>query len=196
MNHRLKISLVFLVSLFYTISIQAQVGIFSKEDLLNYTHLWQGARYPDGRPKVSDEILERMKKVSIEEAWSVCNRHNYSNQFEGNWVLSRQNPVLTGRAVTAFFIPQRPDVNDVINETGKKAGRIGGQNSWIIDTIVEGDVIVVDLMGKVVDGTFLGDNLANSIWVKSGGTGVVIDGGARDIEGVLEIPDFPIFNRG
>jgi regulator of RNase E activity RraA len=196
MNRHLHIVFVFLIPLFYTISVPAQVGIFSREDLINYTYLWQGERFLDGRPKVSDELLERMKEVSIEEAWSVCNRHSYFNQFEGNWVLSRQNPVLVGRAVTAYFIPKRPDLNDVINETGKKAGRIGGQNSWIIDTIVEGDVIVVDLMGKVVDGTFLGDNLANSIWVKSGGTGVIIDGGARDIEGVLEIPDFPIFNRG
>ena len=196
MNFQLKILQVIVIMLIYTISTQAQVGIFSNEDLISYTNLWQGERYPDGRPKVSNELLERMKGVSIEEAWSVCNRHNYFNQFEGNWVLSRQNPVLVGRAVTAYFMPQRPDVHNVINETGKKAGRIGGQNSWIIDTIVKGDVIVVDLMGKVVEGTFLGDNLANSIWVKSGGTGVVIDGGARDIEGVLEIPDFPIFNRG
>ena len=126
MNYLLKISLVFLVTLFYTISPQAQVGVFSQEDLLNYKSLWQGERFPDGRPKVSNELLERMKAVSIEEAWSVCNRHNYSNQFEGNWVLSRQNPVLVGRAVTAYFIPQRPDVNDIINETGNKVGRIGG----------------------------------------------------------------------
>ena len=174
----------------------AQVGVFSKKDLIEYTSLWKGERFPDGRPKVSDDLLERMKEVSIEEAWAVCNKHGYVNQFEGNWVITRENPVLVGRAVTAYFQPIRPDVNDVINAKGKEEGRIGNQNSWIIDTIVKGDVITVDLMGKVIDGTYLGDNLANSIWVKSGGTGVVIDGGARDIEGVLKIPDFPIFNRG
>jgi regulator of RNase E activity RraA len=84
----------------------------------------------------------------------------------------------------------------VIKKNGEKEGRIGGQNSWIIDTLVKGDVIVVDLMGKVIDGTFMGDNLANAIWAKSGGKGVVIHGGARDIQGVEEIPDFPVFNRG
>ncbi|MBN1561746.1 RraA family protein [candidate division KSB1 bacterium] len=174
----------------------AQVGVFSTEQLIKYTPQWKGERFDDGRPRVSDDILERMKGVSIEEAWAVCNRHGFVNQFESNWVVTEDEPVLVGRAVTAYFQPRRPDVDSVIAAQGKIDGRIGGQNSWIIDTIVEGDVIVVDLFGKVIDGTFLGDNLANSIWVKSGGTGVVIDGGARDIEGVMEIDDFPIFNRG
>ena len=175
---------------------EAQVGVFSKDDLVKYSPLWEGERFPDGRPKVPDDILERMEGVAIEEAWSVLRRHGFSHQFEADWVVTEDDPVLVGRAVTAFYQPLRPDVNDVINEKGKQDGRIGAQNSWIIDTLVKGDVIVVDIYGKVIDGTFLGDNLANSIYVKTGGTGVVIDGGARDIEGVMEISDFPIFNRG
>lgn len=179
------------------LSVSAQVGVFSKDHLIEYSAPWKGERFPDGRPKVSDDILQRMKQVSIEEAWAVLRRHGFNNQFEGNWVLAGPNePVLVGRAVTAYFHPVRPDVNDGIKKQGEKDGRVGGQNSWIIDTVVKGDVIVVDLMGKVVDGTFMGDNLANSIWAKSGGTGVVIDGGARDIEGVEDIPNFPVFNRG
>jgi len=174
----------------------AQVGVFSREDLIKYTPAWTGERFPDGRPKVPDELIARMKEVSIEEAWAVCRRHGFVNQFEGNWVTTHADPVLVGRALTANFHPLRPDVNGVIEEGAKKERRVGGQNSWIIDTAVKGDVIVVDLMGKIVEGTFMGDNLANAIWARSGGTGVVIDGGARDIEGCLEIPDFPIFNRG
>lgn len=173
-----------------------QVGVFSKEDLIEYTPLWKGERFPDGRPKVPDEILKRMKPVAIEEAWAVCRRHGYNCQFEGNWVTTGKGPVLVGRAVTAYFHPLRPDLNQVVNQKGKRDGRIGAQNSWVIDTLVAGDVIVVDLMGKIVDGTFMGDNLANSIWAKSGGTGVVIDGGSRDLEGVEAIPDFPTFTRG
>lgn len=174
----------------------AQVGVFSKKDLIEYTPRWQGKRLPDGRPKVPGNILKRMKEVAIEEAWAVCRRHGYHCQFEGNWVTTGKNPVLVGRAVTAYFHPVRPGVNDVINRKGKQQGRIGAQNSWVIDTLVPGDVIVVDLMGKVVEGTYMGDNLANSIWAKSGGTGVVIDGGSRDLEGVEQIPDFPTFTRG
>lgn len=175
----------------------AQVGVFTKQHLVEYSPDWKGDRFEDGRPKVPDEILSRMREVSIEEAWAVLRRHGFNNQFEGNWVLAGPSqPVLVGRALTAYFFPVRPDVNDVTRKNGEKNGRIGGQNSWIIDTAVKGDVIVVDLMGKVIDGTFMGDNLANSIWAKTGGTGVVINGGARDIEGVEKIPNFPVFNRG
>lgn len=175
----------------------AQVGVFTKDQLMEYTPDWKGERFADGRPKVADDLLQRMKSVSIEEAWGVLRRHGFNQQFEGHWVLAGpQNPVLVGRAVTAYFFPVRPDVNGVIKQTGEKDGRIGGQNSWVIDTLVKGDVIVVDLMGKVIDGTFMGDNLANSIWSKTGGTGVIIHGGARDIEGVEAIPEFPVFNRG
>lgn len=175
----------------------AQMGVFTKEKLIECTPQWKGERFPDGRPKVPDDVLERMKAVSIEEAWAVLQRYRYNFQFEANWVIAGpKDPVLVGRAVTAYFLPARPDVNDVIQKKGKEKGRIGGQNSWIIDTIVKGDVIVVDLMGKIAEGTFMGDNLANSIATKSGGTGVVIDGGARDLEGVEEIPNFPVFNRG
>lgn len=178
------------------VSVQAQVGAFSKEQVIQYTPDWKGERFPDGRPKVSDDLLQRMKEVSIEEAWGTCRSHGFNNQFEGNWVVTGEKPVLVGRAVTAYFHPVRPDVNKVIAEQGRKDGRIGGQNSWIIDTVVKGDVIVVDLMGKIVDGTFMGDNLANSISAKSGGLGVVVDGGARDIQGVEEIPNFVTFTRG
>ena len=174
----------------------AQVGVFSKEHLIQYTPDWKGERFPDGRPKVPDDILQRMKNVSIEEAWGVCRSRGFNNQFEGNWVITGEKPVLVGRAVTAGFQPARSDVNRVINAKGKQEGRIGGQNSWVIDTLVPGDVIVADLMGRIVDATFMGDNLANSIWSKSGGTGVVIDGGARDLEGVEEIPNFVTFTRG
>jgi 4-hydroxy-4-methyl-2-oxoglutarate aldolase len=176
----------------------AQVGAFSKEQIVQYTSLWKGERFADGRPKVPDDILERMKEVSIEEAWGTCRSRGYNNQFEGNWVISGNSakPVLIGRAVTAYFHPVRPDVNQVIADQGRRDGRIGGQNSWVIDTVVKGDVIVVDLMGKIVDGTFIGDNLGNSIWSKSGGNGIVVDGGARDLEGNEEIPNFVTFTRG
>ena len=177
-------------------SVLAQVGVFTKEQVIQYTPDWKGERFPDERPKVSDDLMQRMRDVSIEEAWGVCRSHGFNNQFEGNWVVTGEKPVLVGRAVTAYFHPVRPDVNRVIAEKGRKENRIGGQNSWIIDTVVKGDVIVVDLMGKIIDGTFMGDNLANSIWSKSGGLGVIVDGGARDIEGVEEIPNFVTFTRG
>lgn len=175
--------------------VRAQVGVHDKDARLTYSPLWAGERFDDGRPKIPDDLIARLRLVSLEEAWGVLRRHGYHNQFEGNWVVTESDPVLVGRAVTAFFLPLRPDVNDVIQAWGTRTGQKGGQNSWIIDTLVKGDVMVVDLMGKVVDATIVGDNLANSVWTRSG-TGIVVDGGARDLEGVSAIPDFPVFNRG
>jgi len=173
----------------------AQPGLYTKDALMAYTPLWKGDRFPDGRPKVSDALLARMKNVSMEEAWGVLQKKGYINQFEGGWKKTHENPVLVGRAVTGVFMPARPDVNDVILEKGKRDGRIGPENSWVIDTLVKGDVLVIDLFGKVKDGTFAGDNLSNSIKTKSG-TGFIVDGGCRDLDGILEIPDCPVFVRG
>ncbi len=167
---------------------------FSKEDYMKYTVLYKGERFPDGRPKVPDEILERMKSVAIEEAWSVLRQHGYTCQFEGGWVMTHDNPVLVGRAVTCSFIPYRADVSDVVVGEAKKLGLAGRDKHWIMDTLVKGDVIVADLFGRDIGGAFVGANLANYIHVKTG-TGMVVDGGCRDLAGVLELPNFYVFNR-
>jgi regulator of RNase E activity RraA len=152
-------------------------------------------RFPDGRPHVPDDLIRRMALVTIEEAWGVLRRHGYNHQFEGGWMNIHPDQTLVGRAVTARFVPQRPDLHAVVEERGKAAGCVGGQNSWVIDTLLENDVIVVDLFGKVKDGTFAGDNLSTAIHARSK-TGMVVDGGLRDLQRVQQIPDFAIFVRG
>ena len=172
-----------------------KVQLINKESILVITHLWEGDRFPDGRPRVSDDVLQRMKAISIEQAWGVLNGNGYKFQFAGDWINLHPDRVLVGRAVTCAFVPIRPDFNDAVSAQGEKDGRVGGQNSWVIDTLVQDDVIVVDLFGKVKDGTFAGDNLGNSIYAKTG-TGMVIDGGIRDLDGIYELPDFATFVRG
>ncbi len=173
----------------------AQPGVFAREEIIRYSPFWKGERLPDGRPKVSDELLERMKNVEIADAWSVLRRHGFANQFESGWVKTHEHPRLVGRALTAAFMPQRPDVNDVVNAEGKRRGEIGAQNSWVIDKLQEGDVLVVDLFGKVVEGTFAGNNLSTAIKNKSG-NGYIVNGGCRDLESVLLVPDCPVYTRG
>ena len=160
-----------------------------------YTSTWQGPRLSDGRPKVPDDILQRMKNVSIEEAWAIIRNEGYHNQFEGNWQILHQDVPVVGRALTAQYMPARPDLKKMIDEQGKAEGRIGASNSWPIDMLQKGDVYVADGFGKVVDGTLIGDNLGNSIYAKSG-NGVVFDGAVRDIEGLGEIQGFNAFVRG
>lgn len=159
------------------------------------TRLWEGERVPDGRPRVPDDLLARMAAVTTEEAWGVLRKHGYPDQFEGDWLATHPGRILVGRAVTAAFLPRRPDLHELVEERGRAEGRIGGQNSWVIDTLAPGDVLVVDLFGKVRGGTFVGDNLATSLRARTG-AGAVIDGGIRDYQGVSQLPDLAIFCRG
>ncbi len=153
-------------------------------------------RAADGRPRVPDEILERMKLVTNDEAWGVVEKqHGYHFQFEGGWYNLHPERVLVGRAVTARYVPIRADLHEAGLAAGEAEGRSGGQNTWIIDTLEEGDVLVVDLFGKVEDGTFIGDNLGTAIQARAK-TGLVVDGGIRDLERVFALPDFNVYCRG
>ena len=117
-----------------------------REDIIEWTKLNPYDRFPNGRPRVPDDILQRMKKITIEQAWGVLQGHGYHLQFEGDWMNLHPDRVLVGRAVTAVFMPTRPDLHAVVEEQGKADGCIGAQNSWVIDTLVENDVIVVDVV--------------------------------------------------
>jgi 4-hydroxy-4-methyl-2-oxoglutarate aldolase len=168
----------------------------SPERIAALTPLYQHERFTDGRPRVPDEILERMRHVTNDEAWGVVERgHDYHFQFEGNWVNLHPDRVLVGRAVTVRMVPLRPDLQGVVQDLGAAEGRSGGQNTWVIDTLLPGDVLVVDLFGKIEDGTFIGDNLGTAIAARAG-TGLVVDGGIRDLERVYQLPDFNVFCRG
>ena len=167
----------------------------SKEELLFLTPEWKGERFPDGRPKVPDAILDRMKLVTLEEAWAVLRNDNYKHQYDEGWVTINPDSVLVGRAVTAVFVPGRPDIHRVIDEKGhSKDGRVKSQNSWTIDMLTKRDVYVVDQFGAHEDGPTVGDNLGNSIYTKTG-NGVVYDGALRDVNGLKEIGSFTSFFR-
>ncbi len=167
----------------------------SRAEMLFFTSLWKGDRYPDGRPKVSDDLLKRMKAVSIEEAWDVLRLDGYENQFEGGWQMLHPNRPFVGRALTAAYLPGRPDLVEPIMKSGKAEGRIGPSNSWPIDMLQRGDIYVADGFGKVADGTMIGDNLGNAISARTG-TGVVFDAGARDPDGLKQIEGFNAYVRG
>lgn len=190
MNTYLKTLWLVSVTVFLAASGQAQLGMFSPEQRAALNTEWKGERTPDGRPRVPDAILERMKTVSAEEAWSVLREAKYDRQFEGGWKVIHPGNRLVGRVVTAQFMPMRPDLNAMINKNAQAEKRVGrGQNSWVIDTLQPNDVLVVDLFGKIENGTFAGDNLATSIYTKSK-TGLVVNGAVRDLTGISEIAGF------
>lgn len=181
--------------LLVTLSLPTHSQQISKEQLLFLTPEWKGERFPDGRPKVTDDILDRMKLVTLEEAWAVLRGQNFTSQYEENWLTINPDSVLVGRSLTATFMPGRPDVHRVIDEKGhNQDGRIKSQNSWPIDLLVARDVYVVDQFGAHKDGPTIGDNLGNAIFAKSG-NGIVYNGAIRDISGLKEIGSFTSFFR-
>ncbi|HNT74503.1 MAG TPA: RraA family protein [Anaerolineae bacterium] len=168
----------------------------NRDDIIQLTPLWQGERFPDGRPRVPDDILRRMQRVVTEEAWAVLWNHNYHFQFEGDWVRTHPDRVLVGRAVTGVFVPHRPDLHDYLMDYGhNEEKRIGAMNSWVIETLVKDDVIVIDLFGKVYEGTYSGANLSTAIATRTG-RGQVIYGGIRDMQQIVDIPNAVTFCKG
>ena len=160
----------------------------SKEEMLFLTPEWEGERFDDGRPKVSDDILKRMKLVTHDEAWAVMKNAGYRYQYAEGWQKINPDSVLVGRALTATFMPGRPDIHDAIDKRGKEEGK-KGQNSWPVDLLVPGDVYVADQFGLHDGGPTIGDNVANAIYARSG-NGIVYDGAIRDISGLREIGSF------
>ncbi len=167
----------------------------STTDIQALTKSYTGPRSADGRPRVSDELLARMKKVSAEEAWGTLQASKYHNQFASGFIQTHPGTILVGRAVTTQFIPHRPDFHDLVESQGLSEGRIGGQNSWVIDMLELGDVLVVEMFGKVRDGTFIGDNLGTSIERRTK-AGAIFDCGVRDHRGLSRLQEVNFFCRG
>jgi len=168
-----------------------------KEDIIALTQKWKGERFPDGRPKVPDKYLEALRGMTLEEVWKPIFLKGYENQFEGRLkVLHDDGRKLIGRAVTCTFCPTRPDLHEVMFDIGRQEGRKGNYNQWVIDTLVEGDVVVADMYDKIYKGTFLGGNLTTAIKTRTKTGGGVIWGGIRDVEQMKQVEGVQVYYRG
>ncbi|MBQ5590184.1 MAG: RraA family protein [Clostridia bacterium] len=169
----------------------------NREDIIALTPLWKGERFEDGRPKVPQKYLDAMKDMTLEELWKPIFLKGYESQFEGDLkTLHDDGRKLIGRAVTCSFVPTRPDLHEVMFDIGAKEGRKGNYNQWVIDSLVEGDVVVADMYDKIYKGTFLGGNLTTAIKTKTKTGGGVIWGGIRDTEQMKQVPDVQVYYRG
>lgn len=167
----------------------------TREQMLFYTSDWKGDRFPDGRPKLPDQLLKRAVDMTIEDVWEYLRAHGYRNQFETGWQALHIDKPFAGRALTAQYMPTRPDMAKAIKAEGKAEGRVGDNNSWPIAELQPGDVYVADGFGKVIEGTLIGSNLGNAVAAHTH-TGFVFDAGIRDQEENREIPNFNGFYRG
>ena len=135
----------------------------SREEIIELTPQWKGERLEDGRPHVEDRYLDALYQMTLEEVWKPIFVLGYENQFEGRLrVLHDDGRKLVGRAVTATYMPTRPDLHETMFEVGKSEGRKGNYNQWVIDSLQERDVVVADMYDKIYKGTFLGGNLRPS----------------------------------
>lgn len=173
---------------------RAQMITFSSQDLRDYTAQNPFGRFPDGRPKVPDELIERARALSAEEIWEVLEDKNFHNQYADGFQILHPGKMLVGRAFTVQFMPERSDLNTVATAKTKAHGIAELTNQTAIDMLQPGDVLVVDLFGKKVDGTIVGDNLFYYVMKATHGGGLVVDGSVRDLDGLSEI-DMPAYFR-
>jgi regulator of RNase E activity RraA len=172
----------------------AHQGFEPAQEVIHDTPEWKGERFADGRPKVADNILDRMKSVTLEEAWATLRTAGYEHQFESGWADLWPGKIMVGRALTSSWIPGRLDLQKVLEADGKVEGRKGGPNAWPVDMLQLRDVYVSDHFGLIKDGPSIGDNVGNAIYARSH-NGIVYDGAVRDINGLRELPDFIGFVR-
>lgn len=168
-----------------------------KEEIIALTPQWKGERFPDGRPRVADKYLKALRGMTLEEVWKPIFVKGYESQFEGRLrTLHDDGRKLIGRAVTCTFCPTRPDLHETMFAAGMKEGRKGNYNQWVIDSLVEGDVVVADMYDKIYKGTFLGGNLTTAIAAKTKTGGGVIWGGVRDVEQMKTVDQVQVYFRG
>jgi 4-hydroxy-4-methyl-2-oxoglutarate aldolase len=153
----------------------------SREQMTFYTSQWKGERFPDGRPKIPDDLLGRVVNVSIEDLWDYLRDKGFNAQFDTGFQMLHPEKPFAGRALTAQYMPLRRDMWDAISAEGKREGRVSGNNSWPIAELQIGDMYVADGFGKIVEGTLIGSNLGSGIATHSH-TGFVFDAGIRDAE--------------
>ncbi len=185
------------ICLFSFFQVKSQGVASTPKYIKELTKDWQGERFEDGRPKVSDALLKRMKNIQIEEAWGYLRGKGYHNQYEGEWEILHSDSVMTGRVVTVQYMPLRPDYKELVKQKGAKEKRdtIGGSNSWPIQMLKPGDVYVADGYNRIIDGTLIGSNLGNAIYTNSQ-NGYIFYGSVRDVAGLLDIEGFNGWHKG
>src|SRR5215471_3145406 len=183
-----------IVTLLASSSAYLQLSTFSKQELIDYTARSPFDRLPDGRPKIPDSMIARARDLSSEEVWAGLHEDGFRNQYADGFQVLHPGRTLVGRAFTVQFMPLRGDVDQISRNKARENGLPGLTNQTAIDMLQPGDVLVVDLFGKKMDGTIVGDNLFYYVMKATKGGGLVVDGSIRDLDGISKI-DMPAYFR-
>jgi regulator of RNase E activity RraA len=174
--------------------LDAQLFTLTRQQMIQYTAQNPFDRFPDGRPKVPDALIERARGLSAEEVFAVLPGKGFRNQYEDGFHILHPGKKLVGRAFTVQFMPLRPDLEAAVNANAKAAGFDRLNNQTAIDMLQPGDVLVVDLFGQGEGGTIVGDNLFYYVMKATRGAGLVVDGAIRDLDGISAM-DMPAYFR-
>ena len=174
--------------------VDAQLFKLTREQVVEITADNPFERFPDGRPKVPDALIEQAKGLSAEDVWAVLPGKNYRNQWADGFQLLHPGTKMAGRAFTAQFMPTRPDIMGALTANATKAGIVSYTHQYALDQLQPGDVFVADVFGKGAEGTIVGDNLFYYVHKATRGGGIVVDGSVRDLEGLSDIP-MPAYYR-
>lgn len=193
----MKLIAVIIFFFVFPFSIYAQHVSTPSENIIAITSTWKGERFADGRPKVPDDLLQRLKNCTLEQIWGYLYRRGFHNQIEKNWQILKPGEIMVGRAVTTQFMPSRPDLDSLIRNAGKREGKSqhGGINTWPIDVLTTNDIYVADGFGKIKNGTLIGSSLGNAIYGKTG-QGVVFFGSIRDMQELKDTKGFNAWIKG
>lgn len=172
----------------------AQLFVLTRDQMIEYTPQNPFERFPDGRPKVPDALIERARSLSSEEVLAILPGKGFRNQYADGFQILHPRKKLVGRAFTVQFMPLRPDLEGVVSAKAQAAGVGRMTNQAAIDLLQPGDVLVVDLFGQKEGGTIVGDNLFYYIMKATNGAGLVVDGAIRDLEGISRM-DMPAYFR-
>jgi len=172
--------------------VRGQLITFSKQDIVDYSAQNPFERFADGRPKVPDNLLRQARELSSEEVWAVLQEKGFNNQYADGFRILHPDKPMVGRAFTVQFMPKRPDIDQIANSKAKERGLPHLTNQAAIDMLQPGDILVVDIFGKKVGGTVVGDNLFFYVMTATKSGGLVVDGSIRDLNGISEI-DMPAY---
>ena len=194
MSQSVRLTFVVAIAALTPVLTHAQLFTLTKDQMIEYTAQNPFERFPDGRPKVPDELIERARGMSSEEVLAILPGKGFRNQYEDGFRILHPDKKLVGRAFTVQFMPLRPDLDGVVNAKAQAAGLGRMYNQTAIDMLQPGDVLVVDLFGQAEGGTIVGDNLFYYIMKATKGAGLVVDGAIRDLEGISGM-DMPAYFR-
>jgi 4-hydroxy-4-methyl-2-oxoglutarate aldolase len=149
----------------------------------------------DKRPRVTDEQLERLRNLSIENVWGAIQGKGYRHCFVTHLKPTQPGLKMVGRALTLRYLPQRPDLDEGVRQLAKEGNWDPAFNVRGGEDAKPGDVVVVELGGMVDRATFMGTMTGLGMKVR-GVKGIVVDGGIRDLNEFLTWKDFPIYYAG